>query len=455
MRPKKRKIIIRLISYFITTVLFLIVTISLILWALGYRVDIKNYKISQTGILTLKTNQSSFDVFIDDKKFSSNDNEIVIKSLLPCDYLAKIEKKGFNLWSKNLTIKSQEVTRQENIILFSKSLKKEKILDDISNYKITSDKSIIVATGEQKNKLQKINLKSKKVSREIKLANIQYFEPNFKGNRILIKQGYPEEKFITIDLDKKGKINELSRETDKFGQLKWLSKNDQILFLVYNNSLYRTNVDDQPVVFNLLRPNIVDFEFSDNRIFYIQSKNGKLSLWQADFALKNQQELISNLNPADYQLIPSPDSKNLILKDIEKEIIYLVKEKKIEKISKDIKDIKWASDSKKFICHTDFEIWLLKLKNGKISKNLVSRYSEKINNLSWYSGEHHLIFSLDNKINAVEEGGTNLVELTDFQTDNQIISQIKDEEKITIFFLSKKENDQKTTTLFSLSLGKP
>ncbi len=458
MTSKKRKHIKKVIYYTLTTILFIILAPSVILWALGYRIDFKNYKVAQTGILYIKTDQSSFDVFLDGQKTFSNKKTITIKSLLPKDYSVKIEKQGYYTWSKDITIDPQKITRQDYIILFPNNLMTDKYVTDMSGYKITPDQSAIIAINGEKNKLQKINLKGKTLS-EANLVNIEQFELSDNGSKILAKQG-PENRFIIVDLEKNGAINEVSNEPENINQITWLPGNNQTLFLVYNGSLYKTNVGDNPMVFSLLKADITNFEFANNQIFYLQTdkneKNGTntLSLWTANLALDNPQQLIKDLPVSSYQIIPSPDGQKIILKENSKGIIYQVRDQKLEKLNENIKAVVWNSTSQKFLSHSDYEIWLSEISNNTINTNLVNRYSEKIDNLSWYSDEHHLIFTLGNKIDVTEDDGTNLIELEKFQTPNQTVDLTQDRTKTTIFFLNKKEADQQIN-LYNLNINNP
>lgn len=458
MTSKKRKHIKRVTYYTLATILFIILTPSIILWALGYRIDFKNYKVAQTGILYIKTDQSSFDIFIDGQKTFSNKKTITIKSLLPKDYSVKIEKQGYYPWSKDITIDPQKITRQDYIILFPNNLTTDKYITDINGYKITPDQSTIIAVNSEKNKLQKINLKDKSIS-EANIDNIEQFEPSDNGSKILVKQG-PENRFIVVDLEKNGAINELSNEPENINQITWLPGNNQTLFLVYNGSLYKTNVGDNPIVFNLLKASVVNFKFANNQIFYLQTdkneENGTntLSLWTANFALDNPQQLIKDLPASSYQIIPSPDGQKIILKENSKGIIYRVQKQKLEKLNEDIKDVVWDSTSQKFLSHSDYEIWLSEISNNSINTDLINRYSEKIDNLLWYPDGHHLIFTLGNKIDVAEEDGTNLIELEKFQVPNQTVSLTQNRTKTTSFFLNKKEIDQQIN-LYNLNINNP
>jgi len=462
MGAKKRKTIKRIIYYILAVILFLIVTPTVILWAFGFRINLQNHKISQTGILLVKTNEAGFDIFINDKKAFINKTTGTVKGLLPNDYLVTIKKDGFIPWSKTITIEPQKITHKDYIVLFPNNLKPEKDFADITEYILTPDKSAIIGVNNEKNKVEKIDITNKKVVGEAKVPNIESFDPSNNGSKILVKQGSPENKFIIVDFDKNGAINEVSSDLDNLNQIAWLPNNNQILFLIYNESLYNANVSDNPMAFNLLKANVLNFKFANNQIFYLQkndignNQQKTLSLWQANLAFNNPQELIKEIPSTSYQIIPSPDGQKIILKENSKGIIYRVQNQKLEEFNEGIKDVVWDSAGQKFLSYSDYEIWLTEIKGNTANTSLVNRYSETIDNLTWYPDDYHLIFTLGgNKLEvAEEEKGDNLTEISSFTAQNQNVSLITSRQTITIFFLNKKGTDS-VPGLYNLNLKNP
>jgi hypothetical protein len=455
MRLKKRKMIKRIISYILAILLFLIVAPTIIFWALGYRLDLKNKTISQTGFLAFQTNQSSFNIWIGDKKYASSKDEIIIKNLLPKNYSVKIEKEGYYPWQENMSVEPQKITRQENIILFPKKSNPEELTNDVSNYSLTKDNLTIITLNQNKNNLKRINVGNKNITDSMELENIDSFQPNSTGSKVLVRQKEPENRMAVINFDQKNdNINELSKEPDKFNRVLWLPRNDQTLFLIYNDSLYSTNTNNEKMSFNLLKADVINFEFSNDQIFYIQKNNNNLSLYQSDFALENPKQLVENLPSASYEIIPSHNSTKVILKNLDNQIIFIVKDKKLEELDKDVKNLQWSADSQKIVYCNLFEIWQIDFSKELIDKSFINRYSDEIKNLSWYSDNHHIIFTLDNKINVIEEKGTNLVELLSFRVDKQTISVFDDHAKTNIIFLNQKKSNKDSIALFNLSFNR-
>ena len=195
-----------------------------------------------------------------------------------------------------------------------------------------------------------------------------------------------------------------------------------------------------------MKPNVINFSFSDENITYLQLDNNenepsKLSLWQSDFSLLNSHRILNKLSLESYQIINSPGGQSVLLKNALDENLYLVKENTLQKINSSVKEVKWSKDSRKIAYCTDSEIWTAEINvNQGMDNILVSRYSNKVNNLDWFFDNYHLIFNLNNQINIVETDGTNLTEIVGYQADRQIVALTENSEKIDIFFLNKKES---------------
>ncbi|MEJ0021294.1 MAG: PEGA domain-containing protein [Candidatus Doudnabacteria bacterium] len=90
-------------------ILFLIITPALVLYARGFKIDWQNHKITKTGAMVIKTDPSNADVFLNDIK-QAGQTPSNIRFLLPGDYDVRIEKDGYQSWTKRLSVKEQYVT---------------------------------------------------------------------------------------------------------------------------------------------------------------------------------------------------------------------------------------------------------------------------------------------------------------------------------------------------------
>lgn len=103
MRLKNRFLIVGL-----GILIFLIITPLLVLFARGFKIDFKERRLIKTGTLVVTTEPEKADIFLNDK--FHDDTPSSIRFLLPGDYTVRLEKKGYQSWTKRLSIKSQFAT---------------------------------------------------------------------------------------------------------------------------------------------------------------------------------------------------------------------------------------------------------------------------------------------------------------------------------------------------------
>ncbi|MGE5298391.1 MAG: PEGA domain-containing protein [Acidobacteriaceae bacterium] len=90
-------------------VIFLILGPGLIIFSLGYKLDLEDWKLVKTGSLMVKTEPKGAVIFIDGKK-SKYDTPATVRFLIPGDYTFTIKKDKYQDWTKRLSIQSQLVT---------------------------------------------------------------------------------------------------------------------------------------------------------------------------------------------------------------------------------------------------------------------------------------------------------------------------------------------------------
>lgn len=105
-------------------VLFLLITPILVLYARGFKVDWTNRSLVKTGALVIETEPENAQIYLNDEKYDA-ETPTNIRFLMPDDYIVRIEKEGYQSWTKRLSVRSQLVTwansNREFIALFVKN----------------------------------------------------------------------------------------------------------------------------------------------------------------------------------------------------------------------------------------------------------------------------------------------------------------------------------------------
>ncbi len=105
-------------------ILFLIATPFLVFYARGFIIDWKTGHITKTGALVVHTQPTKALVYLNDE-LKANTTPSNIRFVIPGDFNVRIEKDGYQSWTKRLTIRPQLVTwaneNRDAIFLFLKN----------------------------------------------------------------------------------------------------------------------------------------------------------------------------------------------------------------------------------------------------------------------------------------------------------------------------------------------
>jgi len=108
-----------LIGQLAVTLMIVIVSVSLIFYSQGWRINFKNFKIYKTGLVYLMINPTPEKIYIDNKEYGGK-NEFYL-NLIPGDYNIRITKEGYSEWTENIKISEEMVSSYKNVLLFSKN----------------------------------------------------------------------------------------------------------------------------------------------------------------------------------------------------------------------------------------------------------------------------------------------------------------------------------------------
>ena len=457
MTQKNKKIL-----FFSIVLAFIIITPIIILYSIGLRIDFKNKRIVQPGLIFVKTSPKNAQIYINEKNIKKTDflfGSAEINNLLPNRYKVKIAKEGFQVWEKNLEVKEGLATEVKDIILFPEILSLNVFSKNIENFFIPpSNKSKIILQEKEINEIKEkntdlnnwtlkifdlnTNIKTPFISKEniskkdIELTNL-FFSPDSKKilmetkEKVLTKKTTDKETFLTkyyiIETEKTPAfavlVNYLNQNTTNIV----FNPNDyqKILFLEDGKLKEIDLVKNlQP---KILLENIISFTINNNNIYYLDSSG---FTFKTDFSFSNTEKIndsnISLNKEAKYNIYVF--NSFIFLK--ENDVLYLLNNEKkdFEKYFEPVKNIIVSYDYKKLLLFNDSEIWIIYLEDKndqpykkKGDKVFITRLSQKIENASWISSSY-IIFNSENEIKIAE-------------TD--------DRDKINIFDISKNDKDIK------------
>ncbi len=138
--------------FWIFVILFIAASITIILFAQGWRFDFDTFKIARTGGIFVKTTVSGAKIYVNDKYIGSTAGLLnytkLVDDLAPKNYNLFIHKEGYYPWNKMVEVKSGLVAELVSVTLFPLNLKKVKIAElpsqIISDFKVIDETIKIV-----------------------------------------------------------------------------------------------------------------------------------------------------------------------------------------------------------------------------------------------------------------------------------------------------------------------
>jgi len=431
----------RFILFLILVFLFLLITPLVILYSQGYRFNLRDRKITQTGGLYLNVRPKGVSVYLDDKLLKKTDflfGKIFVDNLVPRKYKIEIKKDGYYSWQKNLEIVESLTTEAKNIFLVPKDPEITSLGDKIDAFFFSPDneKVILEKGGEEgftldlldlRNDTQSILINEKDLitkEQTIKSLNLNW---SADSKKILIEVTGQKKKFFILDTEIKEKPISLDFLGEIFSDLSFDPGNSQKIF--FTQSLNKKNVllsadYKKEEVPNPILEDLIAYKISNGSLYWLD-KNG--FLFQSNLAgVKitnfNLQPLTLNKG-GEYQIFIF--GKKIFIKGNDGLYFFNDKNQSLEKISEEVSDLKISPDLKKIVYFTNSEIGIFFLENINNEqpqrkggeKLFLTRFSEKINDVFWWTS-HYLIFSVGNEIKIAEiddRDRINIYTLADFK----------------------------------------
>ena len=387
---------------------FLVITPLVSLYAAGYKISLSGKILQKTGMLIIDSNPDEATILIDNKvqqnflnkirsKFSaSNEKNIIktpakIKSLIPGEYTVKLVKDGYWSWEKKLQIYPGNSTFAEDIVMFRNNLPQPIISEEINNLKESPNKKTLAFIGSDKyytyntdNEEMLFYTKDKNTKNKIKWLN----------DEMLLFDN------LLFSLDSWNKPDDLSSILKNIKNPNIQLKDPNTIYYQKNNHIIELNLKNKAIKTILQSPKILDYLIKDNLIYTIEKINNNIFL-----IVYNNKNIIRkiNLNYDDNYVFVNAKSKLINIYNKKYDTLYLVEAlnyySPLKETINDVLNSFWVSDNK-LVYYNDYEIWIYDLVNNK--KILLTRISEKINNVLWHPSNNYIIYSSNQSLFTIE-----------------------------------------------------
>ncbi|MBU1083305.1 PEGA domain-containing protein [Patescibacteria group bacterium] len=262
-----------IISYIFATIVFLIVASYAVLFATGYKYDWQNKSFKKTGFILIETYPKDATVTIAGKHINKK-TPVIIRRLLPGNYLTEIRKEGYRPWQAVIEVESGLVTEQRNLLLTLDKLSEEKLREK------TVDKMVISPNYE---KLALVSGKEVAIWNVETKHEVSVYDPALVRQRITTQDNYdvangtiqtllfgPDNKTLLMQVvgrlnvyhvllnSNTGQIKVLTKGRN-IGNWQWLNGNE--LIFMQGSSLYLTGFEakeNKKIIDSVISYGVVD-----------------------------------------------------------------------------------------------------------------------------------------------------------------------------------------------------
>lgn len=431
---------IKTILFACLVVLFLIGAPSAIFYSQGYRLDLRQKKIVQTGGLLIKAMPKTASVYLDDKLIKETDflfGQTFIGNIIPGMHKVKVSKAGYSSWEKELEIREKLLTEAQNIILIPSNPTWTVVAQNVKNawFSPKGRFAAIIQTGDGDAE-KSFAIMDLERNRVVKTMDYKVIEGLEFINNILwsgdekvmvaetLKNAVPIRTLIELQED--AKPLKLDPVFGAASELQFNQEDSEKIFAL-NGRGELTELDWRSGAQAPLLAGVAAFKIVNNGIIWL-GQNGKIQ--KSDFSGQSRNELASQAlifkNHQNIEII-AKNEQNILAK-LNQEL-FLVQNNTTQKIKEDIVFAKADGRFKKAALLTLREVWILYLEtqtnqpqkeNGSLS--LITRTAAALSQANWID-DKYLLFVADSKIKIAEvddRDKINIVELASPSPEKEV-----------------------------------
>lgn len=385
---------------------FVICTPVAVLYALGYKFDLSTRQISKTGSLMTRSEPARSSIYLDDKLQTAKTGGS-IRFLLPGDYNVKIDRDGYQSWTKRLTIRSGLVTwanhERDFVTLFydEPKLKELRAASQISVSVKENSATVVENSGVHAYNPDRQSLQN--VSSQVPTLNPPAVLPNQEATYYFLRYAPPK-----------------NFTPEQLADSKQMESNDRYAALLTGTSLLLSH-DGSVTTFAM---QISGFHLDNEHLWYIENnllKHANLNIGIIEqIAVLPYAPLNSSIIRGDSQIFLVLDQTAYALND------------KIEEIHRGVSYAYWDDEYKRLVLANNNEALLFD--PGSFRTELIIRSSSPITQPISNRRTGYLFFINEDKVKAIELDGRdhrNVYTIANTPAKSFLLS--KDGKNLTVF----------------------
>lgn len=408
---------------------FLVLTPLLLMYTTGYRYNFKKAQVQRTGALVIETEPKAATIHLNGKEISDK-TPARLNNFLPDEYVIDVNKDGYYSWSKKLTVKPQETTFAEDIILFAKSTP-EKISDhEIKEifFSRNQDFALFTTQNFKQDYLYLLNLnnqREKLLYNNNKLFDITDVIWSEDDSKVFFQlDGKPN---VTTTIFPQQQINlesDIKNMPPKATNFQWDTNNSNLLYSQINNKIHSTNLLTlkSELLFTLpSAETLIDYLVFQDNIYLIQILNNKPVLTKATLKNENNNNNKSiELKHENYHFDKTYNNKIAFIEE-PNNVFYLINQDldRILFTKQNIKNIDLHTQNNLLLLQTDQELSYVDINRTELSDENITRYSTGLTLATWHHASDNYIFiQRDNQLLILERDSRDKHHIIDLGIEN-------------------------------------
>jgi len=417
-------------------ILFLVVAPMLILYAQGFRYDFAGKSIEQVGMIMVSYDPTEATATVDGEAASFDITALGydrFSDLTPGEYYTEVSLAGYHTWSKTLEAVPEVVTWARYVTLFLDDPEPQDLvtMEQIWTQAISPDQRWLCIggkiDGQTTIRLQPLIENDNLGTETFRLTELDpRLDPNAEVKEIIFA---PDSNHIMLHLQEKDNntylsfSRELSSEEPtiilndyikNISEVRWHPENASIFYVLSENDLFRLapSVRQTP---RKLASQVLGFDPNISGLYFIRPRDVQIrdelqaSLKKMELDGSSPETMTEDIELTDsYQIATSAEERIAIRTNTGRLYTYLPEAEKTERIAMDASAMEWSLDNDNeestdelLMYANDYEIYTYDptIENSEA----ITRYTEKINNAFWYTGNYkYIVFSVGNKIKIIE-----------------------------------------------------
>lgn len=416
MTLRKRKI-----YFYIFFAIFLIATPAVILYSQGYTLDTKTFSLTKTGGIFINAFPKGVTIYIDDTLKATTGSLILsqgklVSRLAPDNYTVAVKKDGYRSWNKKLPVEPQLVTEARNIFLIPETIDVQEIDTDVDDLVISASGAAIAYVKE--NTISVIDVASPKIiplsAEENELIGRIQFGAD--ENYLVIESlADNRNKRSLFNIKTRERVEIKEDELERFTKIRQYPPGEpKLIALSTTRTLYAVDLRSQQER-TIIAENISAFELIGGKLIY--ATTAPTILYEKNMETGATEQLTQV--PIDHfdassQILRSGAGHIALLDSMRSLYLYDAQVRAFTLIAERVNGASFSGDRKKLAWHNaknEIHVYylsdiLIQPKKKRGDTELVTRFSQPITNLTWFSYDNeHLVFIAEKKMQFIEIDG--------------------------------------------------